>query len=487
MLTNIQAIILATGKSNRFNTGEVKLLEKVCGQELILYPIALLEQLQVPSIAVVDLADNAITETIAKNYNATLAFAPQGKHLGNADAIKQCKQYLNNDTILIIRGDIPLLTQQILTDLYAKHTETNADISFVWTHNSDPTGYRYNRVITKNDQPYIVHAQKVSREDIQANCCITTGIYMVQRKFLETYIDQVPMHDNEYSLSDLINVANENNKKITTVAAPFDVVRNIKSYQDLWAIDHIKRSELIRYWMKQGVRFTAAQTVHIDLDVKIGKGTTIGCSVHLEKGTSIGTNCTIDAFSMLYNTKLGNSSTVRSHTIINNAVIGDYAKIGPFAHIQNNTTIGNEAQIGNFVEIKNTHFGSHSKAKHLSYLGNTQLGEHVNIGAGTITCNYNGKTKNTTVIKDYVFIGSNNSLVAPVTINEYAFTAAGSTITKDVPSRSLGIARALQTNKNYTSPAALQEKQKLTNEKSPKAFSFIGATRSTHDSNNTFE
>jgi N-acetylglucosamine-1-phosphate uridyltransferase (contains nucleotidyltransferase and I-patch acetyltransferase domains) len=242
----------------------------------------------------------------------------------------------------------------------------------------------------------------------------------------------------------------------------------------------IKRSELIKYWMERGVRFSAPQTVHIDLDVEIGSGTYIGCSVHLQNSAKVGTNCVIEHFSIIDHSTIGDMVNVKPHTIITNAIIKDHAHVGPFAHIQENSTIGAHAHIGNFVETKNSTIGDHSKAKHLSYLGTAKIGNHVNIGAGTITCNFDGTKKHVTIIKDHVFIGTNNSLVAPITIHEHAFTAAGSVITKDVPARALAIARAPQTNKEEYAEKLLN---KNNDDDQKSSYSFMGAKRTNNDSN----
>ncbi len=262
------------------------------------------------------------------------------------------------------------------------------------------------------------------------------------------------------------------------ILAPFDHVRSVDTYQDIWAVEQIKRAELIRFWMDHGVRFSAAQNVHVDIDVNIGAGTFIGSGVHLFKGSRIGTNNKIDAFSIIDHAILGNKVTVHPHSIIKNSSIGDHAQIGPFAHIQADTIIGEHCALGNFVEIKRTTIGNHSKAKHLTYLGNAHIGAHVNIGAGTITCNYNGKTKEKTYIKDNVFIGSNNSLVAPITIAEDAFTAAGSVITEDVPAQALAIARARQVNKEGYAQRFHAEEIRDNHDKTKQPLSFVGATKS---------
>ena len=225
------------------------------------------------------------------------------------------------------------------------------------------------------------------------------------------------------------------------------MIRGINTLQELWTVEQIKRAELIKYWMEKGIRFAAAQNNHIDLNITIGAGTYIGASVQLYGNTKIGNNCIIEAFSILENSILEDGACVKSHSVIKNSTIKNKAIVGPFAHVHSNSMIEQNAQVGNFVDIKKSEIGSNSKIKHLSYIGDAQIGNDVNIGAGTITCNYNGLTKEKTVIQDCAYIGSNNSLIAPINIGKDAFTAAGSVITKNVPDHALAIARAHQINK----------------------------------------
>ena len=208
--------------------------------------------------------------------------------------------------------------------------------------------------------------------------------------------------------------------------------------------------------MQHGVRFLMPHNVLIDHDVQIGSGTVIGTGVHLLNGTKIGADCTIESFSTIKNCTLENNVTIRSHTVLSDSIIKTETQIGPFAHISSNSSIGTQSEIGNFVEVKRSNIAHKTKAKHLSYLGDSTIGSHVNIGAGTITCNYDGKRKHKTTIQDSVFVGSNNTLIAPLTINKGAYTAAGSTITHNVPENALAIARAQQVIKENYAPKLKQ-------------------------------
>ncbi len=487
MLSNTQAIVLAAGKSARFNTGNTKLIEKVCGQEIILYPLSVLQELNIPTTLVIGFQKNKIQRVVEKVHPEKITYLEQQELNGTAGALQSLQSHYQSQHILVMKADVPLITTEIIESLYDQHIATTAAISFVTAHNGDPTGFSYSRVIKNGEKIFVRKAQELTINKIQEYCCVNAGIYLISQSFLETELTNLKKNTatNEYHVSDLINLATEKGYIVATTTVPFDQIRGVNTHQELWAIEQIKRSELIKYWMDRGVRFSSAQTVHMDLDVEIGSGSFIGCSVHLLSGTKIGIQSTINAFSIIENSTLGDQVTVHPHSIIKDSIIGTHAKIGPFAHIQQKSSIGDDCAIGNFVETKRVTIGSHTKAKHLAYLGDAEIGSNVNIGAGTITCNYDGKNKHTTHIKDNAFIGTNNSLVAPVTIEKRAFTAAGSVITEKVPEGALAIARARQINKeNYVEQNKNTQEQKQTPE-SKETVSFIGAYKTHNDAPTT--
>lgn len=474
MLTQIQAIIFAAGKSTRFNTGKTKLVEKICGQELIIYPLKILQKLTIPTTVVVGYQKDLITQTVERHCN-TIQFVEQTEQLGTGHATKMTRHIWDHKYILLMKGDVPLITAKMIQDLFEQHIQTDATLTFITAHNDNPTGFSYGRVYkTDDNKVHIIRPHEIAKEKLQDYCCINGGIMIANRDFLETAVDQVTRrgHSNEFHMSDFINIATAENKKVSMVDVPFDYVRGINNFQELWAAEQIKRAELIRHWMDKGVRFITPQSAHVELNVQIGTGTFIGCGVHLLAGTKIGKDCVINSSSMIENATIGDKVTIHPHTIVRGATIHSHAQVGPFAHIQEGTTIGEHSEVGNFVEVKRTTIGTHTKAKHLSYLGDATIGSRVNIGAGSITCNYDGKQKHATIIKDYVFIGTNNSLVAPVTIHERAFTAAGSVITQDVPEDALAIGRARQVNKEGFSKR----------NRAKQSLSFMGAVKTTNES-----
>ena len=472
--TKFQAIILAAGKSTRFNTNSTKLGAVVCGQEMIVYPAKLFANLTIPITFIVGYQKEIIKEIITRHAIPQTTFIEQEVQRGTGHAVLCTKDAWSADTIIIMNGDMPLVNDAIITNLLNHHTQTNATISFVTAHSVDPSLTGYGRVINDNNQIKIVEARDFTG-DVATDCCINAGIYCIQKDFLTQALAQLPPNQKtgEIYLTDLIALASSQQKTVETISAPFDQIRGINTLKELWTAEHIKRSELISYWMERGVRFSTAHNVHIDLDVTIGAGSFIGAGVLLQKGTRIGVNCTIEAFSILKNSVIHDNVTILSHSVITDAEIHNNAQVGPFAHIRNTVIIGAGSVIGNFVEVNKSMIGANSKAKHLSYIGNTSMGEQVNIGAGTITCNYNGFTKNVTTIEDNATIGANNSLVAPVTIGKDAITAAGSVITHNVPAGALALGRARQTNKDgYAARLRERYKNKETSE-----LPFVGAIK----------
>jgi len=447
VFNQLQAVVLAAGKSTRFKTEKTKLVEKICGQEIIIYITRLLDQLNIPTTIIVGFQKELLSTILSHYHDQKIQLIEQQQQLGTGHALTCSRNHWNKELILVLNSDAPLITSTIIEKLYKQHMQEQATVSFVTAHHHEPSA-SYGRVITEQNIIRIVEANEF-QGDAQEHCCINAGIYLINRAFLEEHLNNLEQNrlTNEFYITDFINIASKQGKKVTTVSAPFDQVRGINTLQELWAAEQIKRSELIKQWMDRGVRFAAAQSVHIDLDVSIGAGTKIGAGVHLLGTTTIGKDCDIGPYTIVENSSVESGCTIKSSCVISHAVMHKGSLVGPFAHVGEQTIIGEQGTIGNFVETKRTEFGAHSKAKHLTYLGDAIVGERVNIGAGTITCNYDGMKKHTTTIADDVLIGSNNSLVAPITIGAGSYTAAGSVITHDVPEEALAIARTRQINK----------------------------------------
>lgn len=481
-LKDVQAVILAAGKSSRFKTGKTKLVEKLCGHEMILYPTKLFTSLNVPVSMVVGFQKELIEETIEKHFKDSVLFVEQTEQKGTGDAIKTSQPTWTKDHILVMNGDMPLVTPEIVETLYAKHKAQDAAISFVTAHNCEPTASHYGRVVQDDNSVAIVEAKEFAG-DIGENCCINAGVYLIKRTFLEQSMEKLTQSSvtSEWYITDLVKIASDQKLTVATTSAPFDKIRGINTFKELWAAEQILKAEIVKYWMDHGVRFSIAHNVQIDRGVTIGAGSSIESGAQLLGSTIVGKNCSIGAFSLIKNTTIADNTTIHAHTIVSDTTIGSNVEVGPFSHVWQDSVIQDGAAVGNFVEIKRSTIGKNSKAKHLTYLGDAVVGSSVNIGAGTITCNYDGTEKHRTRIEDGVFVGSNNTLVAPVTLKKKSFTAAGSTITTEVPEGALAIARERQVNKDGY---ADKIRNKKTDAEQEKSSPFLGAVKSKSFENN---
>ncbi|MBD3231636.1 UDP-N-acetylglucosamine diphosphorylase/glucosamine-1-phosphate N-acetyltransferase [Candidatus Dependentiae bacterium] len=478
---NTLAVVLAAGKSTRFNTKKCKLLYTVCGQPMILYPLKVLNQLKIDSTLIIGYQADKIKQTIKNARIKNVSFAIQEEQLGTGHAVRFSKNYWNKENILILNGDSPLLKKDIIQNLLNMHADKKADVTFLSAHALNPFGY--GRVI-KTDTKIEIVEDKDCNEDQKFTTLINAGVYLFTKKFLEKNIDLIKKSSKsgEFYITDLVNLASSQNLKVQTIPVAYDDIRGVNTLEELWAVEQVKRSELMKYWMLKGVRFDLAQSIHLDYDVEIGTGSFIGAGTLLLKGTKIGKNCNVSALSIIEDSIIGDNSNIRSHSIIQQSKIGENSIIGPFARLRKDVIIGDNVEVGNFVEIKNSKIDNGTKLKHLSYIGDSKIGKSVNIGAGTITCNYDGFEKHETTIEDGVFVGSNNTIIAPIKISSEAYTAGGSTITKDVPSKSLAIARAKQENKRDYASKIKKNNTKSKTKKTSKnqnnlTLNFIGAVK----------
>ncbi len=320
-------------------------------------------------------------------------------------------------------------------------------MSFVITY-PDTLTHTYGRVIVDG-----THTQIVEAKDFMGDCTkaypINAGIYIFKRTFLEQYATNLTPNNAQKQLyvTDLIGIASTQKLGVNTLLYEYETVRGVNTLAEFVTTSQIMRNRIIAHWLTAGVLIEDPSTTWIDRQVQIGEGSRIYSGVQLRGNSIVGSKTVIEPYSIIEACMLHDTVTVRSHSVLKESVIHAGAQVGPFAHIHHNTVVGTESVIGNFVETTRTTIGTKSKAKHLSYLGDAQIGNNVNIGAGTITCNYDGTKKNTTRIADESFIGSNSLLIAPVTIGMGAYTAAGSTITENIPDHALAIGRAHQVNK----------------------------------------
>ena len=456
----IKAIILAAGKGTRFKSEKPKVLHQLLGKPMIFYVKEAVSWINPEEIIFVV---GHKKEDVIKEINCDKCkFAIQEKQLGTGDAVKSSLKYWEDfdGYLLIINGDTPLIKGQTLKDAV---NYLNALINYEGRQINDKNYKNKNiagLVLTaKLDNPYgygriikgkagvidkIVEEKDASPLEKQINE-VNSGIYLIYAPFLKDALNKLTSNNNqnEYYLTDVIEILKDEGKYFYT----FDVgdYTQILGVNDRWQLanaENILKTQFLYFWATNGVTIHNPDTVWIDFDVSLDKDVEIYQCVSLRGKTEVLEGSIIYENCVIINSKIGKNVKIYPNTVIENSIIEDNAEVGPFSRIRNNAVIGKNCSIGNFVEVKNSKIGNNTYAKHLTYLGDAEIGNNVNIGAGTITCNYDGVNKHKTVIKDGAFIGSDTMLVAPITIGKNAYTGSGSVITKDVPDNALAVERA---------------------------------------------
>jgi len=450
-MKHIHATILAAGASQRFQSPYSKLIAPLCGKPLVRYPIDTVRALNIPMTVIVGHQASHVQAAIGTDQ--LISYAYQEHQRGTGDALMCGTACSAARHMLVINGDMPLVTPEMIRTLIQRHTQQRAAITFVTArvHNGHAGGY--GTVHTdKQGHMHIIEARERAQTG-EASDQINAGIYLCQSSFLEEACHALfasYKHDEAY-ITDLVGYASRNGYTIATVDAPFERIQGVNTIQELQSVEAYQQACMIQHHIQNGVRFRDPERTYVDTDASIASGTYIEPGAVIQGHTHIATACHIGAYTIISDSVIEAQSYIAPHSYITESRIHSGCCIGPFAHIRNHSIVGKASTIGNFAEVAASKLASETKAKHMSYLGNTHTQPHVNIGAGTVICNYDGEKKHTTYIKEGAFIGGNTTCVAPLTIEDYALIGAGSVITRDVPSHALAIARERETIKhNYT-------------------------------------
>jgi bifunctional UDP-N-acetylglucosamine pyrophosphorylase/glucosamine-1-phosphate N-acetyltransferase len=379
------------------------------------------------------------------DLNITTSLQP--KPIGTGDAVKCGLDKVGSGSkVLVLYGDVPLIKKATLDNLIA---ESSDGASILTTTLEDPFGYGRVKKTERGFATAIIE-EKDADSDEKNIKEVFTGILCVEKELLETSLQEVTNNNaaNEFYLTDIVSIMSSKGININTCISSNEEVQGANNKKELEKLESIYRSMKTEDLFNQGITIVDAKRLDIRGEVKAGKDCLIDVNVILEGDIKLGNNVSIGPNTILKDVEIGDGTKIEAFSHIVNAKIGDNCSIGPYARLREGSEIEDCGKVGNFVETKNTTLGSGSKANHFTYLGDTTVGTKTNIGAGTITCNYDGKDKHKTVVGDNSFIGSNSSLVAPVKIGNNTTIAAGSTITKDVPSNALGVGRAKQLNKD---------------------------------------
>jgi bifunctional UDP-N-acetylglucosamine pyrophosphorylase/glucosamine-1-phosphate N-acetyltransferase len=455
-------IILAAGLGTRMRSALPKALHLLAGKALILHVLDAVKQIGPGKTAVV-LGHQAERVREAMDGYA-VEIVHQAEQLGTGHAVRQAVDIIAaaEGPVVVLCADTPLLTAGTLISLIETHSRAKAAVTVMTAMAEDPTGYGrvvrgrsgVMRIVEEKDS---TAAQKKIRE-------VNTGIYCFEKKFLLTALGGISNRNaqGEYYLPDTIGLARKKKLKVAAVlCGDPDEAMGINSRFDLSQAEMIVQARTNLRWMLEGITMLDPATVFIGTEVTLGRDTVLYPNVRLEGKTVLGEVCTVCPGSRIADSVLGREVTIKDACVIESSTIADKASVGPFAHLRPGTVLGAGARIGNFVEVKKSVIGEGSKANHLAYLGDATIGRDVNIGAGVITCNYDGFRKHQTVIEDGVFVGSDAQLVAPVRIGKGALVAAGATITRDVPEDALALTRVAQENKEGVAARRRRRKEKL--------------------------
>lgn len=461
--TRLAVVILAAGKGTRLRSRRPKVLHEVGGKPLLSHVIATAKELSEPEDIYVVIGHEAgrVREAVGQTG---VQFVEQNEQRGTGHAIQCAREAVTKyDHIVVLSGDVPLICADTLHRLMTLHIAEGASMTILTATPDDPKGY--GRVVrTSADMPGVeaIVEQKALKGDQHAIREINSGIYAFKSRPLLANIDRLSSDNphGEFYLTDMaahLKAAGE--KVVALLVADAEEVRGGNTIAELMTMDSRIRFATANRLMKAGVTIFRPETSVIDADVEIEADTIIEPFVQLLGKTKIGADCFVRSYSVIENCVLGNGVLVRQGCVLAESSVADGAKIGPFAHLRPGSDIGQDAHVGNFVETKKAKLGKGAKANHLTYLGDAEVGAGSNIGAGVITCNYDGLNKHQTRIGQGAFVGSDSTLVAPVAIGDGAYIGAGSCITRDVPSGALAVGRSRQVTKEGWATTRRQQRE----------------------------
>lgn len=435
----MKCLILAAGIGKRMKSRYPKVLHLVCGRSMIEWVLRAVQNVANEIGVVLGHGANEVRAVLPQNIKVFI----QNQQLGTAHAVMCAKQFVSPaEDLLVVYGDTPLLRSETLEKCLKVHRKKKPDVTMISAHMSDPSGY--GRVVRDSCGSFqrVVEERDIDEQLDRSLNEVNTGVYIFRGTALLEYLPKVTNNNRqrEYYLTDVLH---EVKKVAVFEAEDSQEFLGVNTRVQLAEAERIMRARICERMMLQGVTIVDPDSTYIDDDVVVGRDTTIYPMTFLMGRTFVGEGCSIGPMTRIKDCKIGDDVTVISSDCVG-AEISDGVTVGPFARLREGTVLKRDVRVGNFVEVKKSILNRGTKAQHLAYLGDSTIGKGVNIGAGTITCNFDGVNKNPTVIEDNVFVGSNTSLVAPVKIGNNSVIGAGSVITKDVPPHSLAIGRARQ-------------------------------------------
>ena len=448
VMSDVHIVILAAGKGTRMKSALPKVLHTVAGQPLIEHVLAAAGRLSPASVTVV-IGHHSDTVRGALAARSHIQFVVQEPQLGTAHALLTTEPILRDahGTLVMLSGDVPALSAESLEQLVRVHTESQAAATVLTAVVADPRGY--GRIVREGAKIARIVEEQDANESERAITEINSGIYAFEIGGLFSAVRSIGTANaqREYYLPDLVAIYRGEHRTVETVIVANEAeILGVNSRLELATVGRYLRRRKNTELMASGVTLEDPETIYIDGDVHIGVDTVVKPGVTISSGSIIGSGCVIHSGVRIAGSTVGDRVVVFDHSVVTDSVIGADSAVGPFAHLRGHAELGGRAKVGNFVELKKTRLGEGSKAMHLTYLGDAVIGAGVNVGAGTITCNYDGRKKHVTTIEDGAFIGSDSQLVAPVTIGEGAYVGTGTTVREDVPAGSLAVSAGKQRN-----------------------------------------
>ncbi len=447
-MPDVHLAILAAGKGTRMKSARPKVLHLAAGLPLIDHVIRTARTLDPASITLV-IGHQADAVRQALSGHEGLDFVVQEPQLGTAHALLMTEARLagRSGTLVLLSGDVPALSPQSLRNLVDTHCRSNAAATVVTAMVAEPRGY--GRIVRDGGKIARIVEEKDASPDERAITEINAGIYAFALDGLFDRVRRIAAENaqREYYLPDLVAICRKEGREVETVTVPDPAeIEGINSQAELATAAARLRARKNAELMASGVTLVDPNTTYVDLDVQVGPDTVLHPGVSLQAGTVVGAGCEVHSGSRIAKSTIGDGSVVLDHCVITDSTLGAGVSVGPFAHLRGHAELADGSKVGNFVELKKTALGPRSKAMHLAYLGDAEIGAGVNIGAGTITCNYDGVRKHTTTIHDGAFIGSDSQLIAPVTVGTGAYVGTGTTVREDVPGGALAVSAGKQRN-----------------------------------------
>ncbi len=441
----LAAVILAAGRGTRMKSELPKVLHAVAGVPMLHYPVGLARDLGcAPTVAVIGHGAETVEAALA---GSGAVFALQQQQLGTGHAVLCAEPQLAgfSGTLLLLCGDVPLLRRETLEALLHYHQAQQATVTVLTAHMPNPHGY--GRIVRQGEEVLRIVEEKDASQQERSIHEINTGIYALEAPFVFAALKTVGCDNaqGEYYLTDVLAAARTAGRRVCALAAGApEETMGINDRVQLAEAGGLMRQRINRELMLSGVTLVDPATSYIEPQVRIDTDTIIEPNVQLRGATVIGCNCRIDSGVIVSGCTVGDGVHLKAGSVLSDSIVGDHSEVGPMAHLRPGTVLTGKNKIGNFVETKKSVLGQGSKASHLTYIGDAEVGSNVNIGCGTITCNYDGVNKHQTIIEDDVFVGSDTQFVAPVRIGRGALIGAGSTITRDVPADALALSRPEQ-------------------------------------------